>query len=80
MAHHCTAFGAEPERAGGPAVRGASGARDFAHYLVRKIAAAVVSFAVLLVFGFVIFSLIPADPVADPDQGAPHQPEADGSS
>ena len=46
-----------------PPSGGASGARDFAHYLARKLAAAVVSFAVLLVFGFVIFSLIPSDPV-----------------
>jgi peptide/nickel transport system permease protein len=45
-----------------PPSGGASGARDFAHYLIRKLAAAVVSFAVLLVVGFVIFSLIPSDP------------------
>jgi peptide/nickel transport system permease protein len=38
--------------------------RDFLHYLLRKIAAALVSFAALLVVGFVIFSLMPADPVA----------------
>jgi peptide/nickel transport system permease protein len=40
-----------------------SGARDLSHYLVRKLAAAVVSLAMLLVIGFVIFSLIPSDPV-----------------
>jgi peptide/nickel transport system permease protein len=35
----------------------------FAGYLARKIAGAAVSFAVLLVIGFVIFSVIPADPL-----------------
>jgi peptide/nickel transport system permease protein len=50
---------------------GASGARDFADYLARKLAAAVVSFAVLLVVGFIIFSLIPADPVATLTRGRP---------
>jgi peptide/nickel transport system permease protein len=54
-----------------PPSGGASGARDFAHYLARKIAAAVVSFAVLLVVGFVIFSLMPADPVATLTRGRP---------
>ncbi len=37
--------------------------RHFAVYLARKIGAAAVSFAVLLVVGFVIFSLIPANPL-----------------
>jgi peptide/nickel transport system permease protein len=36
---------------------------DLSHYLGRKLAAAVVSLAMLLVIGFVIFSLIPSDPV-----------------
>lgn len=36
---------------------------DTAVYLARKIGGAVVSFAVLLVIGFVIFSLIPANPL-----------------
>jgi ABC-type dipeptide/oligopeptide/nickel transport system permease component len=54
-----------------PPSGGASGARDFAHYLARKVAAAVVSFAVLLVVGFVIFSLMPADPVATLTRGRP---------
>ena len=50
---------------------GASGARDFAHYLTRKVAAAVASFAMLLVLGFVIFSLIPSDPVEALTRGHP---------
>ena len=54
-----------------PPSGGASSARDFAHYLTRKVAAAVVSFAVLLVVGFVIFSLMPADPVATLTRGRP---------
>jgi peptide/nickel transport system permease protein len=41
-----------------------SGGRDLVRYLGRKLAAAVVSFAVLMVVGFVIFSLMPSDPVA----------------
>jgi peptide/nickel transport system permease protein len=45
--------------------RGGSGSgRDFARYLSRKVAAALLSFAMLLVLGFVIFNLMPADPVA----------------
>jgi peptide/nickel transport system permease protein len=44
---------------------------DFAHYLARKIGAAVISFAVLMVVGFVIFSLMPADPVAALTRGRP---------
>jgi peptide/nickel transport system permease protein len=40
-----------------------SGARDFAHYLIRRLIASVVSFIMLLVLGFVIFSLMPANPV-----------------
>ncbi|HEY1698491.1 MAG TPA: ABC transporter permease [Trebonia sp.] len=35
----------------------------FLSYLGKKLAAAVVSFAVLLVIGYVIFSIMPADPV-----------------
>jgi peptide/nickel transport system permease protein len=54
-----------------PPSGGASGARDLAHYLARKLAAAVVSFAVLLVVGFIIFSLMPADPVATLTRGRP---------
>jgi peptide/nickel transport system permease protein len=54
-----------------PPSSGASGSRDFAHYLVRKIAAAVVSFVMLLVLGFVIFSLMPSDPVAALTRGRP---------
>jgi peptide/nickel transport system permease protein len=52
-----------------PPSGGASGARDFTHYLARKLAAAVVSFLVLLVVGFIIFNLIPADPAATLTRG-----------
>jgi peptide/nickel transport system permease protein len=41
----------------------ASGAPDFFRYLVRKLLALIVSFAVLLVIGYVIFSVIPSDPL-----------------
>ena len=37
---------------------------DFLPYLARKVGAACVSFFMLLVVGFVIFSLMPADPVS----------------
>jgi peptide/nickel transport system permease protein len=52
-----------------PPSGGASGARDFAHYLTRKLAAAVISFVMLLVLGFVIFSLMPSDPVESLTRG-----------
>src|SRR5579875_1524374 len=48
-----------------------SGRADFLSYLARKVAAAVVSFAVLLVIGFIIFSLMPSDPVAALTRGRP---------
>ena len=54
-----------------PPAGGASGARDFAHYLARKLAAAMVSFAMLLVLGFIIFSLMPSDPVEALTRGHP---------
>jgi peptide/nickel transport system permease protein len=47
-----------------PPTGGGSGGRDLLSYLARKLAAAVVSFGGLLVVGFVIFSLMPSDPVA----------------
>jgi peptide/nickel transport system permease protein len=50
---------------------GASGRRDFAHYLVRKLAGAVVSFVMLLVAGFIIFSLMPSNPVEALTRGRP---------
>jgi peptide/nickel transport system permease protein len=50
---------------------GASGARDFAHYLGRKLAAAVVSFVLLLVVGFIIFSLMPSNPIEALTRGRP---------
>ncbi|MGI9007483.1 MAG: ABC transporter permease [Streptosporangiaceae bacterium] len=49
--------GADPGRDG-------SAPRDFLNYLGRKAGAAVVSFVVLMVVGFVIFTLMPSDPVA----------------
>jgi peptide/nickel transport system permease protein len=58
-----------------PPSGGTSGARDFAHYLARKLAAAVASFATLLVLGFVIFSLIPSDPVEALTRGHPTSAE-----
>jgi peptide/nickel transport system permease protein len=54
-----------------PPSGGASGARDFFHYLIRKVAAAVVSFAMLLVLGFIIFSLMPSNPVEALTRGHP---------
>ena len=50
---------------------GASSARDFAHYLATKIVAALVSFVALLVVGFIIFSLMPSDPVLALTRGRP---------
>ena len=54
-----------------PAGGDSFGRWDFLDYLARKLAAAVVSFAVLLVVGFVIFSLMPSDPVATLTRGRP---------
>lgn len=54
-----------------PPSGGASGARDFAHYLARKLSAAVISFVMLLVIGFIIFSLMPSDPVEALTRGRP---------
>jgi peptide/nickel transport system permease protein len=54
-----------------PPSGGASGARDFAHYLGRKLVTAVVSFIMLLVVGFIIFSLMPSDPVEALTRGHP---------
>jgi peptide/nickel transport system permease protein len=56
----------ESPPAGGDSSRG-----DFLHYLTRKLAAAVVSFAMLLVVGFIIFSLMPSNPVAALTRGRP---------
>ena len=54
-----------------PPSGGASGARDFAHYLATKVAAALVSFVALLVVGFIIFSLMPSNPVEALTRGRP---------
>ena len=48
----------EAPPSGGASSGGSSGARDFARYLVRKLAAALLSFAVLLVVGFTIFAVL----------------------
>lgn len=53
---------------------GHSGRRDLGRYLATKGAAAVVSFAVTLVIGFVLFSLVPADPVASLTRGRATSP------
>jgi peptide/nickel transport system permease protein len=58
-----------------PAGSGRSGSgREFASYLARKIAAAVASFIMLLVLGFIIFSLMPSNPVAALTRGRPTSP------
>ena len=44
---------------------------DFLPYLARKVGAACVSFFMLLVVGFIIFSLMPADPVSALTRGRP---------
>ena len=44
---------------------------DFPVYLARKVGAAVVSFVMLLVVGFIIFSLMPSDPVSALTRGRP---------
>jgi peptide/nickel transport system permease protein len=54
-----------------PPSGGASGARDFAHYLTTKVVAALVSFIALLVVGFIIFSLMPSNPVEALTRGRP---------
>jgi peptide/nickel transport system permease protein len=58
-----------------PPPGGGSGGRDFLGYLGRKLLAAVVSFAMLLVVGFIIFSLMPSDPVAALTRGRVTSPK-----
>lgn len=48
-----------------------SGVPDFLSYVGRKLAAAIISFAVLLVIGFVIFSVMPSDPLEALTRGRP---------
>jgi peptide/nickel transport system permease protein len=50
------------------------GAAEFLRYLARKLGAAVLSFAVLLMIGFVIFSLMPSDPLETLTRGRPTSP------
>lgn len=72
MASGATPLPAQGLRQPEPARREAdSGRRNFLQYLARKLAAACVSFVVLLVVGFVIFSLMPSDPVASLTRGRP---------
>ncbi|HKD89060.1 MAG TPA: ABC transporter permease [Streptosporangiaceae bacterium] len=58
-----------------PPSGGASGARDFARYLGTKVTAALVSFVALLVVGFIIFSLMPSNPVESLTRGRPTSPK-----
>jgi peptide/nickel transport system permease protein len=51
-----------------------AGVPDFLRYLARKLSTAVLSFAVLLVIGFVIFSLMPSDPLETLTRGRPTSP------
>ncbi len=47
----------------------------FARYLGGKLLAALVSFLVTLIIGFILFSIMPADPVASLTRGRPTSPE-----
>ena len=66
---------AVPPGTGGEASDGASRpaprSTGMLRYLVNKFLAAVVSFAVTLVIGFVLFNLLPANPVATMTRGRP---------
>lgn len=50
---------------------GASSARSFGRYLGTKLVASVISFVMLLVVGFIIFSLMPSNPVEALTRGRP---------
>jgi peptide/nickel transport system permease protein len=54
-----------------PGARAGSGVAEFFRYLVKKLSGAALSFAVLLVIGFVIFSLMPSDPLETLTRGRP---------
>jgi peptide/nickel transport system permease protein len=60
-----------PRDRGADSARADSARADFLHYVGRKLSAAVVSFVALMVIGFVIFSLMPSDPVATLTRGRP---------
>jgi peptide/nickel transport system permease protein len=47
------------------------GRSTFLSYFLRKLLAAVVSFAVTLIIGFILFSIMPADPVGTLTRGRP---------
>jgi len=50
------------------------GRSTFLAYFARKLIAALVSFAVTLIIGFVLFSIMPADPVSTLTRGRPTSP------
>jgi peptide/nickel transport system permease protein len=54
----------DPVRDSSPSDESRTGRGDFLRYLAGKLTAALVSFGMLLVIGFVIFSLMPSNPVA----------------
>jgi peptide/nickel transport system permease protein len=54
----------DPVRDSPPQDESRTGRGDFLRYLAGKLTAALVSFGMLLVIGFVIFSLMPSNPVA----------------
>jgi peptide/nickel transport system permease protein len=60
-----------PRQLGAGSAPGGSGRIDFLNYLSRKVGAAVISFFALMVVGFVIFSLMPSNPVAALTRGRP---------
>ncbi|MEO6701524.1 MAG: ABC transporter permease [Jatrophihabitantaceae bacterium] len=68
-----TTAGTEPS-ATGPAASPTGASRTgsgFGRYLLVKLVGALISFAVTLVIGFVLFNLMPADPVATLTRGRP---------
>ncbi len=66
-----SALDLDPSAAGAGADDQPSSRSTFATYLARKVLAAVVSFLITLVIGFVLFSLMPSDPVGTLTRGRP---------
>ncbi len=58
---------------------GGSAGSGFAGYLATKMAAAIVSLAVTLVIAFVLFSVMPANPIRTITQGHPETRPATGA-
>ena len=54
-----------------PATAGGAAGRDFAAYLTIKVLAALISLAATVVIAFILFSIIPANPVRTLTQGRP---------